>query len=129
MFKLLLLFLLFTTSIYSQSRLGSSRSEIFTEYISDNPKFHTTDDGVSYMTVMLGRAHVSYVFNSNNICIMCTIIPLTQGDLNSYVELYNTKYVIVSSTSWKMYSENGSIASVELQSSDDTPMFIWTIIK
>ena len=122
-------FVLFSTSVYSQVRLGSSRIDIYKEYSSDNPTFHTTEDGVQYMSVQLPRAYVSYVFDDNAQCTMCTVIPNNQGDLNYYVESYNSKYVILGSRTWKMYSESGIVALIELQSKDGVSVFVWTIVK
>jgi hypothetical protein len=125
----LFFFMLFCSSVYSQARLGSSRIDIFKEFESDSPTFHSTEDGVQYMSIQLPRAYVSYVFDDYAQCTMCTVIPNNQGDLNYYVESYNSKYVILGSRSWKMYSESGIVALIELQNKDGVSVFVWTIVK
>lgn len=120
------LILLFTSSLYSQSRLGSSRSEIYSEFQSLSPEFGATEDGTPTMSVMFGRSYTRYFFDDNNICNFVAIVPNRQGDLNYYVELYNKQYVVVSATAWKMYSKDGNIATIELVTQNGVSMFVWT---
>jgi hypothetical protein len=57
------------------------------------------------------------------------IIPRSQGDLNYLVELYNKQYVIVNSTSWRMYTNEGGIATVDLMTSNDNVVFVWRVVE
>ncbi|MGR6087941.1 MAG: hypothetical protein ACU4F9_07190 [Arcticibacter sp.] len=116
--KITLLTILFAiTSIiaFGQARLGSSATDIRSEFSgsSYNLKSGYDDDGDYYISIKMELANVMYLFNSDKSCYLTLIAPDNQGALNYYVELYNKQYVIVSSTQWKMYSENG-IANIEL---------------
>lgn len=114
--------------IFGQARLGSTATEIKTEYweSSYNLKSGYTDDYVYYITITLVNAKVMYFFNSDKVCILTSIIPNNQGALNFFVELYNKQYVIISNTEWKMYSNNG-IAKINLIYTDDGDYyFMWS---
>lgn len=114
-------------NVFSQARLGSPASEIKSEFweSSYNLKSGYTDDGIYFICIETKRASVVYYFDDNKICNLCAIVPDNQGALNYYVELYNSQYVIVSSTKWKMYS-NGGIAYIELKFPEDGGFyFMW----
>lgn len=112
---LTILFVITTAFVFGQARLGSSASEIKSEFweSSYNQKSGYDKDGDYYITITTERATVTYYFNSDKICYLTTIIPDNQGALNFYVELYNKQYVIVSSKEWKMYADKG-IANIKL---------------
>lgn len=112
---LTILFAITSIIAFGQARLGTSATEIRSEFSesSYNLKSGYDDDGDYYITIETERATVIYYFNSEKICYLTLIAPDNQGALNYYVELYNKQYVIVSSKQWKMYSENG-IANIEL---------------
>jgi hypothetical protein len=110
---------------FSQARLGSTRSEIYTEFNHYNPQFESNDGGQPYMHFQMERAIVMHYFDENNICVLTAIATNSQGDLNFFVELYNKQYVIISPKQWKMYSENGNIATIELKTNNGTTFFIW----
>ena len=112
---LTILFAITSIIAFGQARLGTSATEIRSEFSesSYNLKSGYDDDGDYYITVETERATVIYYFNSDKICYLTLIAPDDQGALNFYVELYNKQYVIVSAKEWKMYSENG-IAKIEL---------------
>lgn len=112
---LTILFGITSLVIFGQARLGSSATEIKNEFWESryNLKSGYDKDGDYYITITTERATVTYLFNSDKVCYLTAIIPDAQGDLNFYVELYNKQYVIVSSTQWKMYSNNG-IANINL---------------
>jgi hypothetical protein len=124
---LTILFAILNVLLFGQARLGTSASDIKSEFgeTSYNLKSGYDSDGDYYITVKTERANVVYYFNSAGICTSTIIAPDNQGALNFYVELYNKQYVIVSSTEWKMYS-NGGIASVKLVFPDDGGyFFVW----
>lgn len=106
---------LFTLVSFSQVRLGSTSEEIKDEFWQDEYDLNEgyTDDDINYISLRVNRASVFYYFNYDKICFLCMVIPDDQGSLNYYVEQYNSQYVIVSSTEWKMYSKNG-IAKIKL---------------
>lgn len=112
---LTILFAITSIIAFGQARLGTSATDIRSEFSesSYNLKSGYDDDSDYYITVKTERATVVYYFNSDKICYLTLIGPDNQGALNFYVELYNKQYVIVSAKEWKMYSENG-IAKIEL---------------
>jgi len=112
---LTILFAITSVIVFGQARLGSTASEIRSEFweSSYNLKSGYDDDGDYYITITTERATVIYYFKSDKVCYLTAIIPDNQGALNFYVELYNKQYVVVSATQWKMYSNNG-IANINL---------------
>lgn len=127
--KTLLTILFAITSViaFGQARLGSSAADIKSEFWESKYKLKSDydKDGDYYITIETERATVFYYFNTDKVCTSTVIAPDNQGALNFYVELYNKQYVIVSSTKWKMYSENG-IANIELvYPKDGGYFFVW----
>ena len=112
---LTILFAITSVIVFGQARLGSTASEIRSEFweSSYNLKSGYDDDGDYYITITTERATVAYYFKSDKVCYLTAIIPNNQDALNFYVELYNKQYVVVSATQWKMYSNNG-IANINL---------------
>jgi hypothetical protein len=110
-----ILFVITWFDVFGQARLGYSIAEIKSEYweSSYNLKSGFDEDGDYYITITTESATVTHYFNSDKLCTSTFIIPDNQGALNYYVEQYNKQYVIVSSTQWKMYSNNG-IANINL---------------
>lgn len=127
--KLLLFLMLLSGAVLGQSRLGSTRSDIYAEFSDNNPEFGIDDDGTPYLTIVFNRSYVRYYFNARSVCYLVMIIPRSQGDLNYLVELYNKQYVIVSSTSWRMYTSEGGIATVDLMTSNDNVVFVWRVVE
>ncbi len=114
--------------VFGQARVGSTASEIKSEFKESKYKLKTgyDKDNDYYISIETARATVVYYFNSEKICTMTIIIPDNQGALNIFVETYNNQYVIKSSTSWRMYNENG-IANIELIYPETGGyFFIWT---
>jgi hypothetical protein len=111
----ILLFAICSTIIFGQARLGSTVSDIKSEFSesSYNLKSGYDSDDDYYIILTTEKAEVLHYFNSDKICNLSIIKPKNQGALNYYVELYNKQYVIISDRKWKMYSENG-IANIEL---------------
>ena len=126
---LLIIALIFTTIVaFSQARLGSSATEIKSEFSGSHYKLigDYTNDKTYYIGITTERATVLYYFNSDMICNRTLIVPNNQGALNYYVELYNKHYVIINSTRWKMYSAGG-IANIELfYPQDGGYCFVWS---
>jgi hypothetical protein len=127
--------LIFTTALtifcltaFGQSRLGSSADDIKTEFYETNFNLKSgfDENNYYYITISIERAIVTYYFNTDKICTLTVIIPDNQGALNFYVEQYNKKYVIVSTTEWKMYSKGG-ISNIQLIYPDSGGYyFLWT---
>ena len=112
---LTILFAITSVIVFGQSRLGSTASEIKSEFWENtyNQKSGYDKDGDYYITITTPKATVTYYFKTDKICYLTAIIPDNQGALNFYVEQYNKQYVIVSSKQWKMYSDGG-IANIQL---------------
>lgn len=123
-----LAFVILCMNGFAQARLNSTMTEIREEF-SDwryNLKTGYDRDGDFYISVETDRATVIYFFDNRNLCYITIIVPDDQGALNMYVELYNSRYVILSTTRWRMYTANG-LAEIELVYSDDgSYYFLWT---
>ena len=111
----LVLFTINNIAVFGQSRLGSTATDIKSEFYESTyeQKSGYDKDNDYYVNITTEKAYVTYYFNSEKICYLTIIAPKNQGALNFYVENYNNQYVIVSSKQWKMYSEDG-IANIEL---------------
>ncbi len=126
---LILVFIMSSFLSIGQSRLGTSSSEIKTEFSDPEYNLETgyTDEGSYFVSITINEATVNYYFDENKICNICIISPKNQGQLNYYVEKYNKQYVIISSTEWKMYSEYG-ISEIKLIFPDEGGfLFLWSI--
>ena len=112
---LVTLFAFISTITFSQSRLNYSADEIRQEFSSSqyNLKSSYDKDGNYFISILTGNSTIYYYFNANKICKLTFIVPDNQGALNAYVETYNNRYVIISPTQWKMYTNNG-VAEVKL---------------
>ena len=124
---LTIFFAITTVIVFGQSRIGSSATDIKSEFWESKYKLKSgyDKDNDYYITLQTEKATVTYYFNTDKVCTSTIIIPDNQGALNFYVELYNKQYVIVSSTEWKMYSNNG-IASIKLIYPDGGGyFFVW----
>lgn len=124
---LLILFHVFSASLFSQARIGSSVTEIKNEFW--ERKYNLTPEydeyGDYFITIETSLATVFYYFDSDNICNTTLIVPNDEGILNYYVELYNKQYVILSPTKWKMYNNYGYY-EIELCFLDDgISFFMW----
>lgn len=124
----LILIMFYLSYSYGQARIGYSAQEIKSEYWES--EYNTTsgynEDGIYYVSLETEKAFVIHFFNTDKISVMSLISPNNQGALNFYVELYNNRYVIVSSTEWKMYSKNGILNIKLIYPDDGGYYFIWT---
>ena len=113
--KLILsLFLLLTVVLTNaQCRVGSTYSDIYAEFENKKPSVHFTDEGQLYLSTQLSIGNVLYYFDSDKICTETVIFPKDDDAVNFYVERFNKHYVIISPTSWRMYS-NGAYADITL---------------
>lgn len=123
------IFLLVTSVIaFGQGRLGATISNIKTEFQekSYNLKSEYNTYGDYCISIEMDIANVFYYFKNDEICYLTSIIPKDQGALNYYVEMYNNRYVIISPTEWKMYTNDG-IAYIKLIfPKEGNSGFIWT---
>ena len=121
--------MLYSIATAAQARLGSTLTEIYSEFSDNNPSMKTLDDGRKSLRVLTDRATIDYVFNSNQECEVTLILPNGQGDLNYYVETYNSRYVILSAKEWRMYSSDGAIARITIENYKDKTFFMWVPIE
>jgi hypothetical protein len=70
---------------------------------------------------------VVYYFNGDGKSIYTAIIPMNQGKLQLLVELYNNRYVIVNSYSWKFYDSGALFLARLLQTEKGNYYFLWTL--
>lgn len=121
---LVVLSIAFKNAVFSQSRIGYSEYDIVhTEFPDKSFTQLKGVDGVTYITWEDDRIRCYYYFDSTAICDMCFIEFKAQGALNQYVQLYNTDFVIISDTKWKIYLQNGVIEDCELVNIKGTEYF------
>ena len=129
--KLFLIFTIFFSTLWgmnAQSRVGHSVANIKTAFSAPSYQLldGTTDDGQYYIYINTTHAVVFYYFNNYNKCDMSVIVPKTQGDLNYYVEKYNSQYVIRDKKNWTAYLEGG-VNNIKLVYLDNGGYaFYWT---
>lgn len=110
----------------AQAHLGSTLSEIKAMH---TDKIFTTDytnDGTKYASVEMPLGTFIYYFDGetglSNLCIQ---IPNDMKALNTQVEIYNRKYVIVSETSWKAYLEGGGLLKIDLEYKEAQKLYVF----
>jgi hypothetical protein len=121
--------LLFSPLVKSQSRLNFTAQEILDELGSQYKiTYDYSKDGDKMLNAQIGQYWVSYWFmDKSTTCNATMILPDTQGALNYLVEQYNKSYVVINATTWRMYSNNGMISDITLNSMDgDISYFLWT---
>ncbi len=109
----------------SQVRLGHKMSDIYSEFQEKNPRMGNNDDGIAYMAINFEKCLTLHYFTDDKVCFMTIISPNTQGDLNFFVEYYNQSYVILSPTSWRMYSTGGGNCDITLMTNEGQTYFVW----
>lgn len=122
---LLTMMILFYSKSFSQSRLGYTESQIRSEFSEQYFTTAYTEKGVKYIHFTNERFLAMYFFDKDNVCFLCSATPLNGGVLNYMVESYNKKYVIVSDTQWKYYTDNGLIIYIELVETSGTMTFFF----
>jgi len=124
---LILILLLCSIVSFGQARLGSTSAAIKEEFSKEGREVTSgiTDNSIYYLTVTIGNSIAVYYFDDNYVCYSTAIMPQTTGELNGLAERYNSRYVIVSSTVWKVYGADG-IGKIELTYSEGLVYFMWT---
>lgn len=127
--KILLTIALFVLPLitFAQARVNFTEQQIKQEFRNKNIKTDYTKDGIKYLYTGDENVYTFYYINNEGICYSCMMVPQTRGILNWLVEDYNGKYVIVSDTEWKYYSENG-IMYITLTEVEDRPVFLYYTI-
>ena len=73
-----------------------------------------------------GDVFVIYLFDENNLSVVTSIVPKTQGNLQTLVEIYNSRYVIINSKKWKFYQEGTVFLCKLLVTDSGEDFFMWT---
>ena len=126
----ILLFILLGISSQGQVLIGLSVAEIKERYsdIKYNFKiitFHIDDVRGDVIAIDDERAELSLYLNSEGVCRTQVVEPYDEEALKYFVELYNKKLEVVSSTEWKAYFDNG-VSLVELTYYKNIPpFFVW----
>lgn len=110
----------------AQSHLGESFSGLKTRYPDKYFKIEYTNDGTKYTTAkhLLGT-FVYYFDGETGLTYMCIQIPDDLQALNTQVEIYNKKYVIVSESSWKAYLDGGGTMNINLTYNKEYEKYIF----
>lgn len=99
----------------AQAHLGISLNELKELHKDKIFKIDFTDEGIKYATAEMLYGEFTYYFsNEDGLTYRCIQIPNNMIALNTLVENYNGKYVILSETSWKAYLEGGGIMKIDL---------------
>ncbi len=126
----LILFLSLSMGLSAQVRLGSSASDVNSEFSDSRyEKKSGYIDDIYYIDFKADRATVTHIFDNSSVAVMVFVYPNDQGALNYYVEMYNEKYVAVSDKEWKMYSKDGGIANISLIFDEDGYFFRWVDVN
>jgi len=125
--KHLLTFLMFLPFLANaQAHLGESLSGLKQRYPDKIFEIKYTTDGSKYTMAEQALGTFVYYFNNETgLTEMCIQIPDDLQALNTQVEIYNKKYVILSETSWKAYLEGGSTMNISLIYNDEYETYIF----
>jgi hypothetical protein len=129
--KTILLFLVMLLPLVStaQPMFGYSPSEIRQQHSDVSWSYNKwgNDKDKMVMQFQTDDLQYSYFFNEDNISIYTFIAPLTQGMLQTMVELYNQRYVIVNKNEWRLYKDGSIYTAKLLMLENEQYYFMWTI--
>ena len=111
--------------IFAQAHLGETIYGLNHRYPNEELKLEYMTDGVPYTTISHEMGMYFYFFNSNMKTKSCMQIPHSIQDLNAQVEIYNSKYVILSENKWKAYLEGGGIMNITLHYDEDLETYLF----
>lgn len=123
------LFLLFTTNLIGQARLGWTEKQIRTEFSNQTFTSDYADDGTKYISFRKQDYSVAYFFNNDGLCYLVFVSPYSQQLVNALVQKYNNEYVIISNTKWQYYTSGGIInidISFPKDKNSEHPWFVFT---
>ena len=123
--KIVLFILLFPFASFSQARLGSTKSEIYTEFIDLAPRVSLAPDGTEYLVLNIEEYMVLHYFDKADMCITSVIYPKTVAAQNALVDSYNSKYDCIEPGLWRMYISDESYDEVKRISVDQLTYFVW----
>jgi hypothetical protein len=108
---------------YTQARVGYTLTEISTEFSDDN--LFSGFPSNPFISVITISAKTFYVFNENNICTDCMVMPLDNIDLQFYINKYNNNYKALSDTSWVQVNDGFNVYIDLLIDEKGNPFFHW----
>ncbi len=110
----------------SQAHLGSTLAEIKAMHTDKVFTVKYTDDGQKYAFANMYYGVFYYYFDKESgLSDFCMQIPNNMTAVNSQVEVYNKKYVIVSETSWKAYLGGGGMMKINLQYNKEYDLYVF----
>ncbi len=119
-----LMLLLITSACHGQVRLWSTKDEIEKEFDYLYVKKDVTSSGNECLTFTTRRSTVTHIIDSTGVSFCAVLTPLGDAELKYYIERYNTDYVVLSPTKWRVYS--GEVyADIELQHDQGRVYFLW----
>lgn len=111
----------------AQAHLGSTLTDIKAMHPEKVFTVDYTNDGTKYAITDMPLGTFVYYFDAETgLSNFCMQIPNDMTALNTQVEIYNKKYVIVSETSWKAYLEGGSIMKINLTYDEENKLYVFT---
>ena len=111
----------------AQAHLGVTLAEIKTQYLDKVFSIDSTTDGIKYASAAMPLGRFIYYFDKDTgLTDFCVQIPLDMTALNTQVEIYNKKYVIISETSWKAYLEGGGLMKIKLKYDENNKSYYFS---
>lgn len=111
----------------AQAHLGSTLNEIKNTHPEKEFTVEKLDDGTLVAETNMPLGTFLYFFdNETGLSNLCVQVPDDLTALNTQVEIYNKKYVIISETSWKAYLEGGGVMRIHLNYDEDIKNYIFT---
>jgi len=89
----------------SQPRFGYTKSEIMAEF--SGTQEVTTESGIQGLFLDHTDFTEIWSFNENGLSIQYYIIPKTSYATNTFVEVFNENYTVISPSHWRAYDNNG----------------------
>ncbi len=122
---ILLIFLFFFSNLlFSQARINWTEEQIKEDFFDYDFEKYYTDDGYYIFTDNAYLSSIAYFFDEYGYCDMTIILPDNQQALNFYVQNYNNKYVTISDTEWKAYTDNGVLIIKLVFQDNNSPYFV-----
>lgn len=110
----------------SQANLGATLSEIKAYHPDKTFTTDITKDGTKYAYTEMPLGLFYYYFdNTTDLSYLCVQLPFDMKSLNTQVEIYNKKYVIISENSWKAYLEGGGMLKINLEYNEKQKIYIF----
>lgn len=128
---LILLLLLVSHQGISQPLFGYTPSEVKAEFPELNWNYKRWGEGNKKLSMgfLTEKLLVIYFFNEDNKSVYTSIAPQTQGELQSFIESYNQRYVIIDSYTWKFYND-GAVFLCKLKQTDEGRyFFLWSVYE